>query len=177
MFEKNIVIKGRHAKYMKELAAKFSSDMSQGIFARNLDVYLLAPIVGKLYNKKSEVDNEFKDDTSIHTEQMYPVMDQLEFNYRTIILLENKASTNIETRIDKAFRYDRNDEKRLAGDKIFEQYVLGGIDVLHEKLMEGVTENDDYLKNIYQFVCDFNRRYYKQVDPEEIYNLCKLASN
>lgn len=177
MFEKNLYFKGKHATYMKELVAKFSSNFSQGIFSRNLDVYLLAPIVGKLYNRKGDVDSEIKDDTSIHTEQMNPVMDQLEFNYRTIILLENKESTNIEARIDKAFRYDRNPEKRADGDKIFEQYVLGGIEVLYEKLMEGTNNTDDYIKNIYEFISDFNRRYYEEIDTQEIYKMCKLASN
>lgn len=177
MFEKNIYIKGKHATYMKLLAAKFNSEFSQGIFERNLDVYLLAPIVGRLYNSKSPVDTETKDDTSIHTEQMNRVIDQLEFNYRTIMLLEDKENIDIETRIDKAFRYDRNPEKRADGDKVFEQYVLGGIEILYEKLMEGTNETDEYLKNIYEFVKDFNRRYYEIIDNQNIYDMCKLASN
>lgn len=177
MYEKNLNFRGIHATYMKKLAAKFSSDLSQGLFKRNLDVYLIAPIVGKLYNRKSPIDTDVDDSTSIHTEQMNEVMDQLEFNYRTIMLLEGRDSVDLETRIDKAFRYDRNPDKRADGDKVFEEYVRGGIEVLYEKLMEGTSDSDEYLKKAFQFVSDFNQRYADTIDVEEIYKMCKMSSN
>lgn len=177
MFEKNILIKGKHATYMKKMAAKFDSELSQGIFDRNLDVYLLAPVVGKLYNRKSNVDTEVKDDTSIHTEQINTVLDQLEFNYRLIMILEEKDKVELDTRINKAFRYDRDLEKRKPGDVIFDQYVLGGIEVLYEKIMLDSEDKDDYLKKLYVFINDFNNRYNSVIDDEDIYRMCKLAGN
>ncbi|MEL7648673.1 MAG: hypothetical protein AAGU76_11305 [Sedimentibacter sp.] len=177
MFDKNIIIKGHHATYMKKLVSKFDSSLSQGIFDRNLDVYLIAPIVGKLFNRKSVVDNDVKDDTSIHTEQINSVMDQLEFNYRIIMMLEDKEKVDIETRTNKAFRYDRDIENRKSGDAIFEQYVLGGIEVLYEKIMLETNDTDEYLRKMYQFISEFYNRYFSEIDNEDIYKLCKLAGS
>ena len=176
MYEKNIIIKGKHAELTKKLVASFNSALSQGFFARNLDVYLLAPIVGKIYGRTGVVDNDSKDNTtSIHTEQMNKEMDQLELNYRLIMLLEDKNNLDIEIRTNRAFRFDRDPEKRKSGDEIFEGYVLGGIEILYEKLMNGTTDIDEYIVKLYSFITDFNMHYNKVIDNEQLYEMCKLS--
>ena len=175
LYEDNIYIKGRHATRMKELVAKFDGQLSQGLFARNLDVYLIAPIVGKIYGWKDNVVTSVADSTSIHVEQMNREMENLLANFRTLALLENKDKLDIDTRTSNAFRYDRDDEKRKAIDAEFEKYVLGGIDVLYEKLFENAKTTDDFVMNIFNFVDDFERNYASRFDFEQIEELCKLS--
>lgn len=169
-----IYIRGKHATYTKELVAKFNPDMKQGIFARNLDVYLIAPIIGKLYNRKVEVDTTIDDDTRIHSKQIESERQQLETTYRMIMLLEEKDSLAVEERCNRAFRYDDNEEKRKEGDKIFDGYVRGGIEVLYEKILKGAKNEDDYVKNLYDFIVDFTERYKNKMDLEEIKEKCTL---
>lgn len=93
------------------------------------------------------------------------------------MLLEDKDTLDIETRTGRAFRYDRDAEKRKIGDDIFEEYVLGGIEILHDKIMYETTEIEDYLMKVHTFISDFNRRYYDLMDNESIYDMCKLSGN
>lgn len=178
MYEKNILIKGKHADYMKKLVASFDGSLSQGIFIRNLDVYLLAPIVGVIYGRRAKVDNDSRDiqPTSIHTEQLNREMDQLELNYRILMMIISKEILNTETRINRAFRYDRDVERRKDGDEIFEEFVLGGIEVLFEKLLENTSDISDYLMRLHSFVNEFYLNFYNTLDYENIYKLCKLSN-
>ena len=54
MFEKDIIITGTHASYIKEMKEV------AGLFARNLDIYMLAPIMGFLNNRKGQKNNVLK---------------------------------------------------------------------------------------------------------------------
>ena len=179
MFEKNIYIKGIHADYMKRLAANIDGIIQKGIFARNLDVYMLAPIIGVIYSRRATTDNESRDitPTSIHTEQILAVIDQLEYNYRLVMLLHDKKTLPIEERMNRAFRYDRNEEMRAPGDQIFEEYVLGGIEVLFENIMKDSSEANDYIKKIFNFVCEFQERYNSQTSDDDILKICNIARN
>jgi hypothetical protein len=177
MFKKNILIKGKHADYMKKLAAIVDAGNGIKLFDRNLDVYIFAPIVGAVYGRTAPVDNELKDDTSIHTEQLQGELDVLTYNYRLIMLLAQKGTLSIDERMNKAFRYDKDEEKRKAGDELFQKYVLGGIEVLYEKIMEDAKETDDYLLNIFKFISEYNERYNALIENEGIYDLCRLASD
>ncbi len=57
-------------------------------------------------------------------------------------------------------------------NKIFDQYVLGGIEVLGDKLLKDATTIDDYINNIYNFISEYNDRYNKTISEEEILNSC-----
>lgn len=177
LYDVNIKIKGKHAEYMKKLANPFISSINRGFFNSNLEVYLIAPIIGKVYGRKADVDNSKKDVvTTIHTEQLNKEMDRLEYNYRMLMIIEEKNSVDIETRANRAFRYDRNVEKRQYGDLIFNSYVLGGIEVLYEKLFTDAEDAEDYILNLHSFTSDFNERYYNITSNEDIYNMCNQSS-
>ncbi len=177
MFKKNIILKGKHAEYMKKLHSILNVSNGIKLFNRNLDVYIFAPIIGIVYGRTALVDNELKDDTSIHTEQLQGELDVLTYNYRLIMLLAQKDTLSLEERMDRAFRYDKDEGKRKAGDELFEQYVLGGIEVLYEKIMEESKEMDQYLQNIFKFISEYNERYNSMIENDKIYDLCRLASD
>ena len=181
LFHKNIVIYGKHSQYLKALVAKPDTELKLGLFERAVDVLVAASVIGKIYNRKAEPDSTKKVNgeeikTTMFVEQITTVLPDLLLNYRMIMLLEDKENLPVEERVNRAFRYDRNEEKRPECEKIYMRYVLGGIEVLYEKLIEPSKTVDDYVMNMYRFVDDFKRRYYKEELNEEIYNLCKLAA-
>ena len=56
MFDKEYSFKGIHADKVNELTKDFDNSGNK-LFVRNLDVYILAPIVGFLYQRMADVDN------------------------------------------------------------------------------------------------------------------------
>ena len=64
-------------------------------------------------------------------------------------------------------------EEAKPDEELFEQYVRGGVDILYEKLIESATIPEDYIKNLYDFMEEFDDRY--NVSAEGISDLCNLA--
>lgn len=92
---------------------------------------------------KDSEGNENK--VTMFLDQINSVRPELELNYRMIMLLEDRETLDIEERINRAFRYDRDLEKQKECEKIFMHYVLGGLEVLYEKLIEPSKTLDDYV--------------------------------
>lgn len=152
IFDKNIIIVGKHSAYIDLLKEK-------GFFKRHLDAYINAAVVGYHYNRLGIEDNKselYKDKrTQIHTEQLIGESVILEFIYRLIMLLDKKDEISIEDRISRAFREDSIEEindKHLQNMAVFKSYVLGGIEVLYEKIIEKGATDQDLMKNAYEFV-------------------------
>ena len=74
---------------------------------------------------------------------------------------------------DRWLREPRNNQEN--DEKLFDQYVLGGVDILYEKLIESATSTEDYLKNLYDFMEDMDDRYNQTIDSDQISSLCRLA--
>ena len=174
MFDKEYSFKGPHADKVNKLTAKF--DDKNQFFKRNYDVYYMAPIVGFLYQRKAKPDNgdgSIKP-TKIFSEILINNQDDLIMNYRLIMLLDKHNAPDIETRVDKAFRLF-NSDAAAPDEELYDQYVLGGVDVLYEKLVENVRSSEDYLRNLYDFLEEIDDRYYQSIDTNQIDELCKLA--
>jgi len=167
MFNREYSFRGSHAEKVIQLTAVFD-DKGNKLFARNLDVYLLAPIVGLLYGRKSDLDSA-TETTKIFLEAMSKETLTLWFNYRLIMLLDHKNEPDIDKRIEKAFR-DYDTDKAKYDEELYESYVRGGVDLLHEKLIQPSL---DYVKNLYIFMEEFENKYGQNAD--EILNLVLLA--
>ena len=57
--------------------------------------------------------------------------------------------------------------------KLRESYVLGGVEVLHEKLIEDSNSPNDYVNKICDFLEDFDQLYNRGVTNEIILEKCK----
>lgn len=171
MFDKEYSFRGIHAEKVIKLTAKFDRDNQ--LFARNLDVYMAAPIIGFLYGRKADLDKG-TETTKIFPDILMREQPNLKFNYRLIILLDKENEPNFDERVNKAFRY-YGSEKVLDDEQLYEQYVRGGVDVLYEKLIETAKNSEDYLKNLYDFLEDFEERYNSFITTDSILDLCRLA--
>lgn len=175
MFDKQYRFKGRHALRVDQLTSIFDGESRAQLFARNIDVYTNASLIGFLYGRVAEQDNTRNPETnqvydeSVMGDRVIASQEELIFNYRLLMLLDEAYEPDEEKRIDKAFRHvgeNPQDEER------FESYVRGGIDILYERLIEGVTEPEEYINNLYEFVEEIHTRFNLEVSEERILQLC-----
>ena len=159
IFSKEYTFKGCHAERVKALTSKFGKSNLQ-LFNRNIDVYMMAPVVGFCYQRRANPDGTPNAETTkIFLDPLIANKDSLWFAYRLIMLLDKKAEKVFENRVNKAFR-DYGKAEAEADEMLFDSYVLGGVDVLYEKLLEKGHTEEDYINNLYEFLSDFNERYY-----------------
>lgn len=171
MFDKEYSFRGKHAEKVIKLTAEF--DSFNKLFIRNFDVYMVAPIIGFLYGRKADLDIS-TETTKIFPDILIREVQNLKFNYRLIMLLDKENEPNLDERVNKAFRY-YGSIKALPDEQLYEQYVRGGVDVLYEKLIETTSNNEDYLKNLYDFFEEFDGRYNQAISTDSILDLCHLA--
>jgi len=172
MFNKEYSFKGTHAEKVNKLTSEFDKNKNK-LFTRNFDVYMVAPIIGFLYGCKSDLDKG-TETTKIFTEILVREEQNLKFNYRLIMLLDKENEPEFDERVNKAFRYYGSEEAK-GDEQLYECYVRGGVDVLYEKLIETANNPDDYLKNLYDFMEEFDERYNQSISAENILDLCQLA--
>lgn len=166
MFNKEFIFKGKHASYVSLLV----DNKASALFKRNMDVFLLAPILGVYYNRTASEDKEATNTTKIFAEVIIKEQLKLEFIYRIIMLLHGNETS--EEKIKRAFHDDNKEEKMKGNMDIFHSYVLGGIEVLYEKLLEDAVDQDDFLNNLYQLVDEFNSDF-SEAEDLDIYELAK----
>ena len=173
MFDKEYSFRGKHVTIVNKLTAPFDRYRNK-LFNRNLDVYIVAPIIGFLYSRKAELDTTSPESTKIFPEQLLNERNNMLFTYRLIILLDKEHESDFEERINKAFRYYGSDKAR-PDEELYEQYVRGGVEILSEKLLDSVNSEDDYLKNLYDFIDEVEERYNKTICTDSVLDLCRLA--
>lgn len=175
MFDKQYRFRGRHAVRVDALTSVFDSESKAKLFERNVDVYANAPLVGFLYGRTSDPDDTRNPETNqvynqnVMGDRVIYSQEELMFNFRLIMLLDKAYEPNEDIRINKAFRNmgeDSSDEAR------FDSYVRGGVDVLYEKLIEGVTSPDEYVTRLYDFVEEFQEKFNDEISAESFLKLC-----
>ena len=174
MFDKQYRFTGSHAEKVNALTAIFDEDSKAKLFERNLDVYINAPLIGFLFRRKAVKDtNGDISPQNIFPEQMINASDKLKYILRLILLLDSEYEPNEEKRLDKAFRHLGQDEDL----DLLDQYVLGGVDVLYEKLIEGAGDTQEYINRLYDFLEEFNDRYNADASRDDILALCRTATS
>lgn len=161
MFDREYYFYGKHADMVKKLTAKWNDEIGAPVFERNLDVYEVAPIIGWIYNRKAEVERDENNKTRVFRDKMLDDRPQLLFNYRNLMLL-NGEKMDSEERMDIAFHMDDKDEERKTYDELYNSYVLGGVEVLYERIFGNESKPEEYLMNFYEFLEELEVRIYKK---------------
>lgn len=180
MFDKQITFTGKHADYLRSLAqggSRPENNNKEWPFKSNYQVLMVAPVIGFLYHCSSPKDTDKTvAENSIFVDQLINNIDQLELVYRTIMLLAQQENVSLDERMNRAFRYDRDEKKRSVGDEIFMGYARGGIEILYEQLIKGTETREDDLQRLQKFVQYIHGQFEHEDDPENIYKFCKEAS-
>jgi hypothetical protein len=175
MFNKQYRFLGKHALRVDELTSVFDSKSKAKLFERNVDVYANAPLVGFLYGRTADLDDTRNPETNqvynqnVMGDRVIYSQEELLFNFRLIMLLDEAYEPNEDIRINKAFKNMGEDP---ADEARFDSYVRGGVDVLYEKLIEGVSSPDDFVTRLYDFIDEFQEKFNKGVTSEDILKLC-----
>lgn len=175
MFDKQYRFKGRHAVRVDKLTGLFDTVSKAKLFERNVDVYSNAPLIGFLYGRMAELDDEKNPENeqvynqNVMGDRVIYSQEELLFNFRLIMLLDAGYEPDVQERINKAFRHmgeNPSDEER------FDSYVRGGVDVLYEKLIEGANSPNDYVTKLYEFLDEFQERFNSSISSDDILSLC-----
>ena len=80
--------------------------------------------------------------------------------YQILMLIDEDSEPDEEKRIFRAFKLSETseeDKERIAENmKIFNEYFLGGVEVLHEQFVDECTDDDSYLRRMFEYVKKFN---------------------
>lgn len=177
--------RGKHADYVRKLTSELDTRTKFKIFQYNVDVLIFAPIVGMIYGRKASVDNNSSiNPIKINYQQLTSRSSILDYNKELVLLLNKKESIDINERINKAFRYIYDNKEKYKSYKEecemeYLEYVLGGVEVLFEKIMQenNPKDIDEYLDNLFEFVTDIKEKLTSTVSDDELYNLCLRAEN
>lgn len=172
MFDKQYRFTGTHAAMVNELTSVFDEESKTKLFERNYDVYINAPLIGFLYKQKGIKNNN---DVDVSEQNIFPEIlinnsEQLKYIFRLILLLDEEYEPQKEERLDKAFRKFGQDENDLA---LFDTYVLGGVEILYDKLIKGAANSSEYINRLYDFIEEFHERFNSEISNTEILDLCR----
>lgn len=139
------IISGKHSSYIDALE-------NCNAFEHHWQIYVVAPLIGFIYKRQAEVDTSTDYPPSkIMLNQLLSRQDQIFFNYRLIMLKDDVYEPNIQERIKKAFSTMETDEAK-PDEELFNRYLLGGIEVLYEKIIKNNTDINKILENLGQFI-------------------------
>lgn len=166
MFDKDFRITGKHANFCKnlcELAGNVPDKEQHNnfkIFSAYIDAYILCPLIGYQYSRKSEIDNSISGDAGILSEVIIKRQGELKFVYQIIMLADEESESDIDKRIYRATTFSENtkEEKEFIKNNmnIYNSYFYGGLEVLHEHFVDQCITDDDYLKRMFDFVHQFD---------------------
>lgn len=160
---------GIHSIKVNELKKMYNEEDGLRLFNRIVDIYLLAPIVGFIYRRKSFKDTG-EERTSIFSDVLIKEAEKIKYNYRLIMLLDDKYEPDFNKRLDKAFKYIGSEEAK-EDFELYNSYVRGGVDILYKNLIENSKSPDDCINKIYDFFVEYQEIYNKDVTREEFKNL------
>ena len=155
MFDTDYDLSGKHASIVKF----FVNDAK--MFPLYIDVYKCGAIFGLLYDRHADKDNTVKDRANILASAFNNHRSDCVFLYRLTMLLERSTNATTEERVDRAFRDDADEEhpeKLKANMDLFNAYVRGGLEVMHEQFLDGCSSEEDYMRRTYERFMDFKRQ-------------------
>lgn len=186
MFENDYTITGKHATYLKFLAVKNTKEdpdsavtTSARLFERYIDVYMNAVVWGLLYSKTAKRDTTSEDRARIYADAFVNERDNCVLLYRMVMLIDRTVDIPTEERVDRAFRYDTQEdkvEKFKENMELFNDYVRGGIELIYEQFTDGCSTRDDYLNKTYDILTTFKEEIEGKSYEEELGKLIKQSN-
>lgn len=132
-FRREYKFHGKHARMVSEMWV--INDYEHTYFKRLLDLYIVAAVIGFRIDRKAEPDYSPFEAKTIFGEQMSGAKEELDFIMQMMLMLESAGKENQEECIKRAFRGVESKEEFDRCNKMFESYVLGGVEELYERLI------------------------------------------
>lgn len=139
LVSKDFNFTGKHAIMAEELK-------QSGLFEYLWQIFVTAPIIGFIYKRKA--DNDPGENKTIFLSQLSPRQQDIYFIYKLLLLADKVHCESSQDRIKKAFMTIDTEEAK-SDEQLFYSYLLGGVEVLHEKLLD---KSSDTFKNLSAFL-------------------------
>ncbi|MBQ7417577.1 MAG: hypothetical protein IJV18_05755, partial [Acidaminococcaceae bacterium] len=104
MFEEQYRFYGKHADMVNELTNVFDESSNAKVFNSNIELLLVAPLVGFVFQRKVERDRSIgasSNNESIMPGELIKRQKNLEYNFKLILLLDKKYEPDEKKRLDK----------------------------------------------------------------------------
>lgn len=150
MFTNEIAIYGSYGDKARELK-------DTGLFDRILDVYLAAGVVGIIFEKKG-VKKVEKTSVKIFAGQLNNELTRIKYLSSIAFLIENSQMKGNEVSEKELLRqtfgdwFGESDKDNNKKYDLFERYALGGIEILHSKIISSNKGKESYYENFYLFI-------------------------
>ena len=180
IFRSQVRFYGKHGLYLEDLTP--DTDMAKDeslpeikrqklLFKTVVDIYIVAPLIGYLYGRTAQKDGS-EPTKNIMEGALASHQDRLIFSYELLMILDEKDEPDLNERIRMAFR--ATDELAKKGVDIYDAYARGGIEVLHENLIDSSSDTEDLIRSTMKFVDNFNDSFVLQ--PEEGLDYTKVLN-
>lgn len=170
LFSREYSFIGKHALYVEKLREK--------LFSRYVDVYVIAPVVGVYYKRTASIDDTGDKTAKIFAEQLVGERRKLEFAYKLVLLCDEKY-TKYESLEEKVKRIFSSDEEVIKENmRIFNEYVLGGVEVLYEKIIEENEEDaiGGFIEFANEFIGEVKNKQALEKDLQEIFEHLEIEN-
>lgn len=139
-FRNTIKFTGKHKRYIDDL---WEQNVIQNSYVQKLyELYGIATILGLRLQRKEPLDVS-EEVRNIQVDQLLKYENVLKTIMTTVLLLDESTGRTKEERIKRAFREPTTEEELVENLELFNAYARGGIEFLHEELVERVLTNDD----------------------------------
>lgn len=174
IFRSQVRFYGKHGQYLEALTPGNDKpkdtdlpeiERNKYLFDTVVDIYILAPLVGYMYQRTAERDGS-EQTKNIMEGALASHHDKLEFSYELLMILDKKSEPDLNERIRRAFR--ATDELVKRGMDVYNSYARGGIEVLYEKLIEGASGLDDLARNVMDFTEEWNDKFLAETEMDEL---------
>ena len=171
MFDKQYKFTGSHGYKVTLLLGKIDDVSGVKLFNRLVDILIVAPLIGFLYQRTSEKNytkvQGVNYEKSIMEHEMSVNSETFSFICRLILLLDGNELDK-QNRIDRAFKFFDSEQNMI----VFNNYALGGVDILYEKLIDSNRGIIDCLNRLYAFMEEVQEHFNKHISIDNILELC-----
>lgn len=145
-FRKEVVITGRHARLIDDMWEQ--NQIQKSFFKRLVDLYAIAPVIGLRTKKRILADTTEDRKRTVQVQQLLDKEPELQQIMRMIILLDETQKHTKEERVNKAFRGPKTQKEFDENVELFNSYMRGGIEVLHELLVQRALGLEDNYSDV-----------------------------
>lgn len=140
MFLTDYVFYGKQCEQVQKLTSNLDDNFK--LFQSSIDLLIVAAMVGLIFNHTAKPDRDRSKNTKIMVSQFNSHNRELHLVFKYVILLATIDDCTDAEKLKKCLGNPETDENYI----LFEQYFLGGIEYLADKLLVDTNKTyEDYL--------------------------------
>jgi len=159
LFMDDYFFMGKHEEEVRKLISEVDNKSGAHIFTSGIELFMAAAIIGCSYNRRATKEKGpqtfriFQNQFSNHYQRLL-------FIYKLVMLCDSDVTLSGIDKVNNAFRHPEDKRNR----DVFEEYMLGGIDVIYDKLFVSTnTSYDNFKDSLCELISEFKNDTKKDV--------------